>query len=197
MCVHLKFNYKKATQALNYFANMEKGKINAVKAIKLVFFADRYHLRKYGRPITNDDYYAMKLGPVGSGVKDIARFVADEEEKDYSTQFIEKVGEFDFRTIAPVDKDVFSKSDEEALRFSYDTFGKFDWLTLSKKISHDYPEWKKHEDKIKAGASRVTMDYFDFLEDLPEELNKCFEIDEEEMRDLKEQLRDLSKIHAF
>lgn len=197
MCVHLKFNYKKATQALNYFANMEKGKINAMKAIKLVFFADRYHLRKFGRPITNDEYFAMKLGPVGSGVKDIAYFVADEEEKEYSTQFIEKAEDFYFRTIAPVDKNIFSISDEEALSFAYDTFGAYDEFTLARKISHDYPEWKKHEEAIKAGASRVNMDYFDFLEDLPEELNRCFEIDEEEMRDLKEQLRDLSKIHAF
>ena len=40
--------------------------------IKLIFFADRYHIRKYGRPITNDEYLAMDFGPVNSGVKDIA-----------------------------------------------------------------------------------------------------------------------------
>lgn len=56
-------NYRKITQALNYLAtkNPDK-KINKLKAIKLVWIADRYHLRKYGRPITWDTYEAMPLG---------------------------------------------------------------------------------------------------------------------------------------
>lgn len=28
---------------------------------ELVYFADRYHLRKFGRPITNDEYFAMAI----------------------------------------------------------------------------------------------------------------------------------------
>jgi len=39
--------------------------------LKLAFFADRYHLRNYARPISGDIYYAMKLGPVPSALKDI------------------------------------------------------------------------------------------------------------------------------
>ena len=59
-------SYKKATQALNFFALKKDGKINKMKAIKLIYLADRLHLRKYGRPIVGDIYWAMKLGPVGS-----------------------------------------------------------------------------------------------------------------------------------
>jgi hypothetical protein len=72
VCIHLPFVYKKATQAVNYFAQRSGGIINKMKAIKLIYFADRYHLRKYGRPITNDEYLAMDYGLVSSGVKDIA-----------------------------------------------------------------------------------------------------------------------------
>lgn len=176
---------------------MEGGKINAMKAIKLVFFADRYHLRKFGRPITNDEYFAMKLGPVGSGVKDIARFVVDEEEKEYSSSYLERAGEFDFSSKAPVDFNEFSGSDEEALHFAYDKFGDFDEFTLARDITHKYPEWKKHKEKLETGATRVNMDYLDFLEDAADEFDKCFEIDERDKRDVKEQLRELSKIHAF
>ncbi len=39
----LKFDYKKATQALNFFAIKCGGKIDKMKALKLIFFADRYH----------------------------------------------------------------------------------------------------------------------------------------------------------
>lgn len=88
---HLKFSHKKATQILNYFAIKEGGKINKMKALKLTFLADRYHLRKYGRLITNDEYFAMEFGPVASGVKDIAEktIVLDQKVKDYSSHFLE------------------------------------------------------------------------------------------------------------
>ena len=56
------FDYKKATQALNFFALKEGGTINKMKALKLIYFADRYNLRKYGRPVRNDDYWAMGYG---------------------------------------------------------------------------------------------------------------------------------------
>jgi hypothetical protein len=43
-----------------------------MKALKLAFFADRFHLRQFGRPITNDECHAMEYGPVPSGCKDLA-----------------------------------------------------------------------------------------------------------------------------
>lgn len=72
MCIHFNFDFKKATQALNYLAKKFGGNINKMQAIKLIYFADRYHLRKYGRPVTNDEFVAMGYGPVGSKTKDIA-----------------------------------------------------------------------------------------------------------------------------
>ena len=70
--MNLTFAHRKATQALNFFALSASGRMNKLKALKLVFFADRYHLRLYGRPITNDRYLAMKYGPVASSCKDLA-----------------------------------------------------------------------------------------------------------------------------
>jgi len=55
----LAFAHRKATQALNVLARNSGGTISKLKALKLVFFADRYHLRKYGRAIINDRYFAM------------------------------------------------------------------------------------------------------------------------------------------
>ena len=69
--MQLSFSHKKATQALNFFARAAGGKINKMKALKLIYFEDRYHLRSYGRPITNDTYFAMKFGPVASACKDL------------------------------------------------------------------------------------------------------------------------------
>jgi len=70
--MQLSFSHRKATEALNFFAIKAGGRINKMKALKLVFFADRYHFRQYGRPVTNDEYIAMEYGPVPSGCKDLA-----------------------------------------------------------------------------------------------------------------------------
>ena len=59
MCVHLQFSFEKATQALNFFAIKNEGHIDKLPALKLIFLADRYHLRKHARPITNAEYVAM------------------------------------------------------------------------------------------------------------------------------------------
>jgi uncharacterized phage-associated protein len=40
---------------------------------KVLFFADRDHLRSYGRPVTGDSYIAMADGPVPSRVYDMVK----------------------------------------------------------------------------------------------------------------------------
>lgn len=41
--------------------------------VKTIFLADRQHLNEYGRPITFDNYVAMKDGPVPSKAYDIVK----------------------------------------------------------------------------------------------------------------------------
>lgn len=47
--------------------------LDQYKAVKLLYLADREHLRRFGRPITFDKYVAMKFGPVGSAAYDWLR----------------------------------------------------------------------------------------------------------------------------
>ena len=67
----MRLDVEKATQALNFFARQEGASIVKMKALKLVFFADRYHLRRYGRPVVRDKYKAMEYGPVASTAYDL------------------------------------------------------------------------------------------------------------------------------
>ena len=48
-------------------------KISQYDIVKTFFLADRSHLNKYGRPISFDNYVAMKHGPVPSLVYDILK----------------------------------------------------------------------------------------------------------------------------
>ncbi len=197
MCIHLPFQYKKATQALNYFASQEGGHINKMKAIKLIFFADRYHIRKYGRPITNDEYQAMDYGPVNSGVKDIAEMSGflGQRELNYASEFIQPYGLYEVQSIAPVEQKVFSQTDLESLEFAWETFGKYDQFTLAD-ITHKYPEWKRHEEELKH-SSRVRMDYVDFFDDPEQGFEQCCSLSKEEKRDRIEEIKEMSHLHAI
>lgn len=182
MChILLDFNYKKAVQTLNFLAIAGGGRINKMKALKLVYFADRFHLRKYGRPISNDAYYAMDYGPVASSVKDIAEMsdFLGKDEAEYAGKFL-KICDDNSYFFQSVNNDidrVFSASDIEALKYVWKNFGGFSEFELAD-LTHEYPEWKKHKNKLK-NQSRVKMDYKDFFEDPDEAFDLCHSLSPE------------------
>lgn len=198
MCVHLKFDHRKATQALNYMAEKAGGKIDKLKALKLVYFADRFHIRKYGRPITGDEYFAMEYGPVASGVKDVAEdsTFLGVTEKSYARRFIKRVNTKTYQSIAAVELSVFSDSDIEALRYSWDTFANREPFKLVE-LTHKYPEWKKHEKSLSPSSTRVKMDYEDFLDDPTSKVPACHPLTEEQRELLREHLREQSRLAKF
>lgn len=195
----MSFSYKKTTQALNYFARQSGGRINKMKALKLLFFADRFHLRKYGRPITNDEYFAMNYGPVPSGGKDLVEgsdFRPD-VEKAYAGQFLDAVNRYEFSSVDEIDAPVFSRTDQEALEYVWNHFGSQDEFQLAK-LTHEYPEWKKHEAAISGGSSsRVKMSFSDFLDDPPAPLDPCYQLTEEDRVVRREEVQELCSLHSL
>jgi uncharacterized phage-associated protein len=179
MKADLGFNFRKTVQALHYLAKNIGGRVNFMKLLKLIYFADRYHLRKYATLITQDDYKAMKLGPVGSTTKNILKRddvffqYSTEEDAEYHDKYLKNVGELEIEaqkiSLAQANKedeyDELSKSDKEALDFAIEYFGDFDRFDLAE-ITHDYPEWKKFEKVFqKRLASVRSMNLVDFLKD--------------------------------
>ena len=195
--IHLNFDHQKATQALNYLAIKSGGRINKMKALKLIYFADRYHLRKYARLITNDIYLAMEYGPVPSGVKDLAEssgFLGVSERK-YSAKYIAPINKYAFKSIEAVDEAVFSRSDIEALDFAWESFGQLDKYALAG-LTHKYPEWLKHKTALKM-EPRIQMSFFDFFDDPVARINKCFELSAKDKVVRKEQLEEMGLIEAL
>ncbi|WP_319591710.1 Panacea domain-containing protein [uncultured Draconibacterium sp.] len=179
------FNYKKAIQALNYFAQKENGVINKMKAIKLIWLSDRLHLRRFGRPVVKDKYYALPYGPIQTNVKEFAEndtnvFFA-EEEGDYRNTFLKTHGKFRYRSISDPELKVFSKSDLLIMDEVYEAFGKLDQFALSE-ISHMYPEWKRFEKMLNGGmGSRFQMDYLDFFKNPEADNHQIFSQDDEQL----------------
>lgn len=160
-----------------------------MKAIKLIYLADRYHLRKYGRPIVGDEYWAMKLGPVGSNVLNIANLSEKNLGKDclkYVKSYI-SVGDEKNESIITkkdIDLDVFSQTDIDALETIYKEFGDKDQFELAS-LTHEYPEWSKFKkDIIVNGKKRVKMEYKDFFssKQVSSDISKA---SEEELRIVK------------
>ncbi len=162
------FNYKKATQALNLFAIKEGGSIETLKAVKLIWLADRLHLRRYGRMITNDEYFAMKLGPVASStynlIKRESEFLPEDSFK-YSAEYIIPTDTYhrNFNSANPVELKVFSKTDIKVLEEVFEKFSNMTKWQLSD-YSHLFDEWMRFKNELEVSPDgRFTINPDDFF----------------------------------
>lgn len=85
--------------------------IDKHKLYKILYFAEQYHLVKYGRPITGDAFIKMDYGPVPSYVKDKV------ENKLDNDGAVETMGIIVIANEYP-DMDELSESDVECLDVS-------------------------------------------------------------------------------
>lgn len=175
-----KFKHRKAVQLLNFFAIKTGGEINIIKALKLVWLADRLHLRNHGRPILHDTYYAMKLGPVASKTYNLAEDSDNltAEERAYRYEYLSTLERYIFESIRKVNEKVFSKSDLRVMEKIYQEFGELEGFPLSDE-SHKYPEWRKFKKQLDARPdTRFAMSYDDFFLNAEQGNNSLFDNDE-------------------
>lgn len=159
---------KKSLQILYYISQKIGGAVDKITALKLLFFADRYHIRKYGRLVNNDVYFVMRHGPIASTTKNVVSFDSFimKNESDFC-EYIKKLNEHEYvYTEGEKELDHLSETDKEALDFSYDNFYKFaekNSFNLAN-ITHKYPEWQRFKDTIKNGELVEPVVMEDFFE---------------------------------
>ncbi|MFA7288297.1 MAG: Panacea domain-containing protein [Melioribacteraceae bacterium] len=68
------FNFEKTLETILYISEKSQ---DLYKILKIIYFSDIIHLKKFGRFITEDNYIAMENGPVPSGAYDIIKMVRD------------------------------------------------------------------------------------------------------------------------
>ena len=164
----MRTDYRKVTQAVDYLLNKDPSGIGKLKLIKLIWAADRYHVRKYGRFVTEDDYWAMHNGPVGSMTKDVVEFSANEysplteEDLAYVGKYISNRDAI-LRPMENTDEDMLSETDKEALDFAWNTFHGLSQQEIID-FTHKYPEWKNQEAIINSGQKAVDINEADFFE---------------------------------
>lgn len=87
--LNFKVDIDKSIQATLFVLNQVGGTCDFHKIFKVLYFADQKHLARFGRPITGDNYVAMKNGPVPSNIYDILKSIRTETVfSDYAKQYM-------------------------------------------------------------------------------------------------------------
>jgi uncharacterized phage-associated protein len=194
--IRFRFTPEKLVQALAFFADRGVRDLDKMKAAKLLFHADKYHLLRYGRPVIGDQYACMQYGPVPSASLNVMNDVVAGDShfppvaKDLFDEYliVEKGSSYPvFRARKQPDLDVFSDSDVEALEYAHTTYGAQSAWQLSES-SHDEPSWKIANEQRAPGSS-VIMDYRLFFAGRPEAADMLRFVEaQQEDRDVAEEL---------
>ncbi len=167
------------------------GATSKTKLMKLLFFADFEHIRKYNRPITWAEYRRLPKGPVPSYFLDIINFVIgkkipyvlDKDVKKFSNVIKVKRGLFGLGAfLCPLRKpkmEELSQSDKEILDEILKRYGAKNAGQLWR-ATHRHPAWKRDENNKVIKYSNV------FPEGEEKEFFKIWEKDLEEIRTISE-----------
>jgi uncharacterized phage-associated protein len=167
--VEFRLDIDKVIATVVYFSSHQLPELTPAKLFKLMFLAEKYHLVRYGRPITGDRYDAMKDGPVPSFTYDL--FKKQVLKKPFSDPARRLSAQLTINKTKPVpelssvssfDKDQLSVSDIKALDYVILTFGNLPFSKL-RKITHDMAAYDNAW-RSKGNRESVPMKFEDFFE---------------------------------
>jgi uncharacterized phage-associated protein len=126
--LNFRFDERKALAAILYISGKlierhqvsKETKPDMHRISKILYFADRKHLARYGRPILGDHFVAMKDGPVPSKTYDLMKAIKGESPfcnaENFKASF--EVKGFMVHPKQAADMDEFSESDIECINES-------------------------------------------------------------------------------
>jgi uncharacterized phage-associated protein len=172
MSLQFKPKIEKILELLLYLAHVRPNS-DKYQAVKFFYLADREHLNRYGRPITQEAYFALPFGPVASTAMDLI-------ERDHFTMREAGIESLPFRfedvlrdgktityirdPLREVDTNLFSKSDLHVFDEIIKKYGDKSFDDLFN-ITHDHFAYKRAWSRRKPGTRRAPMRYEDMIED--------------------------------
>ena len=161
--VPIRFDPERALELVLYVANqLRYPTLHSVS--KVLYFADKEHLSRYGSLLSGDNYVAMRHGPVPSAIYNLLKAAAGRQEPLIPAQFDELVSQSlkveDQSRVLPLREanlDLLSASQCECLDESIKANGKLSLKRLADK-SHD-AAWKSvdENDLIEVKAIAKTL----------------------------------------
>ena len=174
--IRFKFDLSKFIACTAYFAKQALPDLDKLKVCKLLYYADKRHLIRYGKPIIGDTYIHMDNGPVPSKSLDILNEVITDERVYQVTE--EPSNKDQFKRILRVEKgllrhpfpvfqlvkdpglDCLSESEQEALNETLKRYGQCHPQELIE-LTHRDASWRK-------SPINSEIDYRLFFEEEPE-----------------------------
>ena len=155
------FSERKALEAMAFVAKEHPG-FTPLFVAKIFFFAEKWHLNRYGRPIVADTYIAMPKGPVPSTIKNYIDARWDWVERPEGIDdvfFMDRSGQLPH--LMPGKRgsnfESLSESDKECLREA---------ISFCEGKSAEELSWITHREKSWVEAEQnAPMDYFNFIDD--------------------------------
>jgi len=167
----------KIVELLLYLAHKRPG-ADKYQAVKFFYLADREHLRRFGRPITFDNYYALWYGPVASNALDLLNgaspilFGGSEKTLPFKTEkgiVKTKSGRetettFIREPIRPVNLEMFSKSDLQVFDKILSKYGNASFDDLYN-LTHKHFAYLNAWEHRRYGGERAEMYYDEMIDD--------------------------------
>lgn len=155
---------------LRYFCTFTDTRfLGKTKLMKLFYFIDFLHVKKYGVPITNDTYINLELGPIPTVIKNMVDNVVDDPEKAILSDTI-RINELDgikmqqifsFQEFSVEDKDYFNDNELETLKTICVRFGSKNTKSIVE-ASHSESPWTETKilDRIPYSLAAMDKDSF-------------------------------------
>lgn len=177
MPVTFPYDRPRAHQGALWFLHRHGGTLDVLKLVKLLFFADRLHLWRYGRPITGGEYKALPHGPVAAQLLDDlsegCETVGYRPPQGASGGILMESTPFPFvregqriRAGEPLNDDFLAESDLEVLEEVDREYGLKDAITL-RGLTHELKVYAKNW-RADSGPRAFPIAYEDFFDDLPQ-----------------------------
>ena len=167
------FNIEKGIESLLYILDLlEKTVEPTIHSVsKVLYFADKEHLEKYGRFICGDSYYAMKHGPVPSQIYNLLKLVRgdlspsfqpSQEISEQVLQAFKIVDKHDIKKLRQANTDFLSDSDMECLNHSAVKYGGLSFAKLTE-LSHDRA-WESADENDLIDVEDIIKTFDDSIE---------------------------------
>jgi len=141
--MQLPFNEVKATQAASRFLELAGGTLNYMVLIKLLYMLDRAAMFRWGRPVTFDEYYSMKNGPVLSAVHDLITEQCPPQESGYWSQHISEPSGYSVSLNSSPGDGSLSEAEEELIQSIFTEYKPYisKPFELVELLHKTLPEW--------------------------------------------------------
>jgi uncharacterized phage-associated protein len=157
--------------------------MNYMLLTKLLYLLDRRALSLWGRPVTGDDYFSMKYGPVLSEVLDLITDMPDPTGAGYWAKHISEPAHYVVELAADPGDDELSEAEEEVIEAIFEKFGAYHQFDLAAHLHQMLEGWQTVE------HGRIPITYGDIL--------RAIKKSPEEIEAIEEELSALSRVERM